>query len=166
MSVPSNGLTIPGVVAASGVVAAQSAPAPTDPVAPPRRWSAALPLLLVGLGGGLGMGAAWVVLAPVLARWVGPVEDAAARDATFGLLGVLAGLVTAGALLVWPGSRPALHTGLLLGAATGASLLAWGTGVLLGAQPLRAIALVVVWPLVAAAMTVVRSLVVVLLRPS
>jgi hypothetical protein len=165
VSVPSNDLTIPGVEA-FGAVTAQPAPASTDQGAPPRRWSAALPLLLVGLGGGLGVGAVWVVLAPVVARWAGPVEDTAARDVTFGLLGVLAGLVTAGALLVWPGSRPALHAGLLLGAATGASLLAWGTGVLLGAQPLRAIALVVVWPLVAAAMTVVRSLVVVLLSPT
>lgn len=130
------------------------------------RWW--LPLLRVvpgGVASGILVGVGWTVLAPVVARWAGAAEDAAARDVTFGLLGVLAGLLTAAALVVGSGASPAVHTALVLAVATGASVLAWGVGELLGAHPLHAIALVVVWPLVAAAMTVVRSLVAVLLGP-
>jgi hypothetical protein len=159
--VGSNDVTEPGVVPEPPAV-------PAVPVVPAERvhwWASLLPLLGVGIGAALAVGAGWVVLAPVVARWTGAVEDAAARDVTFGLLGVVAGLVTAVVLLIWPGARPALHTALVLAAATGASALAWRFGELLGARPLHALALVVVWPLVAAAVTVVRSLVAVLFGP-
>jgi hypothetical protein len=133
---------------------------------PARWWSSLLPVLLAGLVAAIVVGVAWWLLAPVVARWTGSVEDAAARDVTFGLLGVLAGLLTAGALLIWPGRRPAVHTALVIAAGTGASALAWWIGELAGARPLHAVALVVVWPLVAAAVTVLRSLVAVLFGPA
>ena len=130
------------------------------------RWSALLPLPLIGVGAGITVGALWVVCSPIVVRWTGSVEEAAARDVTFGLLAVLAGLITAVVLLVWPGERPALHAALVLTGAAGSSLLAWGVGLLLGAPPLHAVALVVLWPLVAAAVTMVRSLIGVLVAPS
>lgn len=129
-------------------------------------WPSGITLLLVSLGGGLAVGGGWALLAPVVAHWNGAGEEAAAQDVTFGLIGIAAGLVTAVLLLIRPGSRPALRAALVLAAAAGASLLAWGFGELFGAQPLQAIALVVVWPLVAAAATVVRSLIVVLVGSS
>jgi hypothetical protein len=95
----------------------------------------------------------------MVVRWTGSAEDAAAGDVTFGLLGILAGLITAVVLLVWPGSRPAARAALVLAAASAASLLGWGAGRLLGAPTLHAVALVVLWPLVAAVVTMVRSLI-------
>jgi hypothetical protein len=168
VSVPSNDVTVSGVATPPGVSTVEPA-GPDLPAGPDdqvRWWSSVLPVMLVSLASGLALGAAWVVLAPLVAAWTGAAEDDAARDAAFGLLGVLAGLVTAVALLVWPGSRPALHTGFVLCGVTLASLLAWGVGRLLGAHPLHAVALVVVWPLVAAVVTVLRSLVAVLTGPA
>lgn len=131
-----------------------------------RPWSAALPAMSISLGGGILLGVAWAMLAPAAAGRAGAGEGEAARDVTFGLLGVLAGVITAVVLLIWPGRRPAAHAAVVLGAAILASPLAWGVGRLLGAYTLQAVALVVVWPLVAAAVTMIRSLVSVLFGSS
>jgi uncharacterized membrane protein YgaE (UPF0421/DUF939 family) len=115
---------------------------------------------------------AWVGLAPVAAGWAGQLERDAAQDVTFGLLAMVAGLVTAVLLMVWPGHRPGAHVAVVLVAVSCASILAWGIGEWLGgysllhAVKLDAIALVVVWPLVTSAATVLRSLVSVLFGPS
>jgi hypothetical protein len=162
VSVPSDGVTAPGAVVPHLAVEVTMA----GRTAPVRWWwSSGIALFLVSLGGGLAAGGGWALLAPVVARWNGAGEETAAQDVTFGLIGVAAGLVTAVLLMIRPGSRPALRVALVLAATTCASLLAWGFGVLFGAQPLQAIALVVLWPLVAAAATVVRSLIVVLVGP-
>jgi hypothetical protein len=158
VSAPSNDLTIPddGVSATSGPAPTAAPGAGTDRR---RAWPALLPVLLVATGAGIAVGAGWVVLAPVVVRWTGSVEGAAAGDVTFGLLGILAGLMTAVVLLVWPGARPAAHAAAVLAAAAGASPLAWGVGRLLGAPTLHAVALLVLWPLVAAVVTMVRALI-------
>ncbi|HET9655586.1 MAG TPA: hypothetical protein VFP72_09545, partial [Kineosporiaceae bacterium] len=74
--------------------------------------------------------------------------------------------ITAGVLAVRPGRCPGLQAGLVLVAVTLAALLGWGVGRLLGAPPLHAVAMVVVWPFVTAVLTTVRSLISVLLGPS
>lgn len=135
-------------------------------------WSAVLPTMLVSLGCGILLGAAWAGLAPLASGWAERIEREAAQDVTFALLEILAGLVTAVLLMIRPGRRPGLHAAVVLVAVSGASMLAWGVGEWLGAYALQqavtlnAIALVVVWPLVASAVTVLRSLVSVLFGPS
>jgi hypothetical protein len=164
VSAPSNDLTVPddGVSATSGPgPAADGGTAGVTGSGTGRRlvWPAPLPLLLVAAGAGIAVGAGWAVLAPVVVRWTGSVEKAAAGDVTFGLLGILAGLITAVVLLVWPGARPAAHAAEVLAAAAAASLLAWGVGRLLGAPTLHALALIVLWPLMAAVVTMIRALI-------
>jgi hypothetical protein len=121
---------------------------------------------LLAAGGGIALGAAWVVFGRLLAGWVSALEGPGAHDVAFALLAVLAGVITAGVLALRPGDRPGLQVGLVLVAVSVASLLAWGVGRLLGAPALHAVAMVVVWPLVTAALTTVRSLISVLLGPS
>ncbi len=191
VTVPSDDLTVSGVTPAapapSGSAAearpgpaAGSGPTPvaTDPGdwqsepagGEPVTWRAVarqelITLLVVALGGGLLLGAGWALFTPVMAHWAGGAEGSAAHDVGFGLLAIVAGIITAGVLLIWPGRRPAVHATVLLVAVTVASLLGWVVGQALRGPSLRATALVVVWPLVTSAITTVRSLIAVLISP-
>jgi hypothetical protein len=146
----------------------------SDPL-PGRRpvsvWSSVLPTMLISAGAGILLGIAWVGLVPTAVGWADQIERGAAEDVVFGLLEILAGLITAVLLMIWPGRRPGAHVAVVLVAVSCASILAWGVGEWLGARALPhavtldAIALVVVWPLVTSAATVLRSLVSVLFGP-
>lgn len=145
-----------GAVAAGAIAAA-------GPGADVRSRRGRMRVVVIPVGcallGGLAVGLAWALLTPVVVRSADPAEQDAARDVTLGLLGILAGLIAAMVLVIRPGPRPVLQVGVTLGAVTGASFLAWAFGLWVGAPTLHSVAIVLVWPLVAAAAMAIRSLV-------
>ncbi len=110
------------------------------------------------LAGAVVVGVGWRFLAPVAAHASPAGEVEIAHDGTLGLVGCLAGVVTALLLAWFPGPRPVWRVVLTLLATSAAGLLSWGVGHALGAPPLHAIGMALLWPLVAAAVTTVRSL--------
>ena len=113
---------------------------------------------LVVVASGLLMGAVWALAAPSLARSADLGESRVAVDGLLALLGVAAGLVTALALLAVPGPRTPVRLVVVLGAAVVANLLAAAIGVELGGLKLGAPGVALLWPLVAAVLTTVRTL--------
>jgi len=116
------------------------------------------------LGGGLLVAALWRLLAPEVADAGNPLESAAAVDGTLTFLGVLAGVVTAAAVLLWPGSLPTRRTLVVLAFALIASVLSWQVGDLLGQPELRANGVALVWPIITAGGLFAGSLLPVLSR--
>ncbi len=113
------------------------------------------------LAGGLLGGVVWAVLAPAASqRWTSSGEGAFAVEGTLAVLGVLAGILTAAALVVRPGRAPAVRLLVLLVAATVGSGLAWfvGSRLLEPDVALTVPAVVLTWPLTTAVLTAVRSL--------
>ena len=102
------------------------------------------------LGGGLLVAAAWRLLAPEVAAAGNPLESAAAVDGTLALLGVFAGVATAASVLLWPGPLPARRTIVVLVFSVIASLVSWQLGDLLGEPELRADGVALVWPIITA----------------
>ena len=93
----------------------------------------------------------WRALAPGLARLSDGGEQAAAVDGALGLVELVAGLVTAGAVLIRPGRRPTLRVlAAILGSVAG-SCAAWWIGDLIGRPALRAVTVAAVWPLATSA---------------
>jgi hypothetical protein len=103
------------------------------------------------LAGALVLAAAWRLLAPEVAGEGNQLEAAAAVDGTLALLGVVAGVVTAAAVLLWPGELPARRTVVVLVGTVLAGVLTWKVGDQLGTPALRAKGVVLVWPIIAAA---------------
>lgn len=133
------------------------------PVAPGRRDLVPAVVVLVL---GVLLGGCWALLAPVVAdRSAASGESRFAVDGTMAMLGLLAGVVTAGALAARPGRRPALRAVLVLVASAAASALAWGAGLVLGSPQLHAPGVLLVWPSVAALLLALGSLTVLLRSP-
>jgi hypothetical protein len=117
-----------------------------------------LPWLLACLLGGVALGGLWRLLVPpVTDLLVGPdrVEAAVTGDAVLAVLGTLAGLVTAAALLTHPGPVAARRFTVVMAGTIAGSALSWGVGVLLGAPALRAVGAAFCWPVVTAGVTFV-----------
>jgi hypothetical protein len=120
---------------------------------------------LAVLAAGILLGAVWAAVAPSLARSADLGESRVAVDGLLALLGIGAGVVTAVLLTVLPGPRPALRLGVVLAAATAANVLAAVVGVRLGTQSLGARGVAVLWPLTAAVLTALRTLVSLVISP-
>jgi hypothetical protein len=116
------------------------------------------------LGGGLLVAAAWRLLAPGVADTGNPLESAAAVDGTLAVLGVFAGVATAASVLLWPGPLPTRRTLVVLVFSLIASLLSWQVGDLLGEPELRANGVALVWPIITAGGLFAGSLLPVLSR--
>lgn len=110
-------------------------------------------------GGGVTVGAGWAALAPVAERSSAEAEAMVAHDAVLGLLGLAAGLLTAAVLAFAPGPRPGLRASVVLVAAAAGAMLSWGVGRATGAPTLHAVGMALLWPLAAAVVTVVRSVI-------
>ena len=108
-------------------------------------------VIVLLLGGGLLVAALWRLAAPEVADAGNPLEGPAAVDGTLALLGVLAGVVTAASVLLWPGSLPARRTLVVMIGSVVASVLSWQVGDLLGEPQLRANGVCLIWPIIASA---------------
>jgi hypothetical protein len=124
-----------------------------------RGWSAAREVraAVAVLVSGLVLGGVWALWAPALARSADLGESRVAVDGLLGLLGLGAGLVTAVVLVAVPGPRPVLRLAVVLLAATVADLLAAAVGLARGLH-LGAPGVALLWPLVAAILTALRTL--------
>lgn len=131
----------------------------------PRRALVAVELgvALAFLAAGLALGALWALVGSAVVAGTDPAERAAASDGTYGLLGVAFGLASAVLLAVLPGRSPVVRAGVALGGAVLGGFAALATGLVLGAAPLRADGLVLLWPIVLGGVTTLRLLVVHLL---
>ncbi len=98
---------------------------------------------------GAAVGVLWRLAAPIVVARSEPVEVAAAIDATYLVLTVTAGVVTAVMLRRNPGRAPAARLAAGLVASWAAALVCAGVCLLLGGPLLRAWAATVAWPLTA-----------------
>lgn len=132
-------------------------------------WAAVRPLVVravVLLGLGVAVGIAWSRFVPVVRGWSqNPEEEYLSGEVAMALLGTLAGLCVGVAVLVLPGRNPLGCTGVSLVGSVAGSMLAWGVGDLLDAPKIHATGVLLLWPLVAAAVTASVTLLQVLLRP-
>jgi hypothetical protein len=139
-------------------------PAPTEPALPPapttRRSPAAFGgtllrtegrLMVMLVAGGLVVAALWRLLAPQVADSGNPLEAAAAVDGTLAMLGVVAGVVTAAGVLLWPGPSPVRRSIVAIVFSLLASAVSWQVGDLLGDPDLRATGAALVWPIITSA---------------
>lgn len=108
---------------------------------------------------------AGLLIAVLWSRFAGDVARASvsteldiAHDALLGLLGIVAGIMTAGLLIAFPGPSPARRVAITLALVTGASFLAWGVGRSMGAPVLNTVGMVLLWPLVTGILTTLHSL--------
>lgn len=108
---------------------------------------------------GVAVGLLWSALSPWTRTLRGPEEAMAAGDATLGLLGVLAGIVTTLVLFRRPGTNPSLRLAVVLVASTVGAFLAWPVGRLCGAPVLHAVGVLLLWPLTVALLNLARSVV-------
>jgi hypothetical protein len=123
-----------------------------------------LPWLLACLLGGVALGALWRVLVPLVTD-SDSLEAAVTGDAVLAVLGALAGVVTAVALLTHPGPVVARRFTVVMAGSIAGSALSWAVGVLLGGPTLRAIGAAFIWPVVTAGVTFAVTGVAVVIRP-
>lgn len=109
---------------------------------------------------GLAVGGLWALLAPTMRGRSESYEQLLAGDVTLAVLVGVAGLGVAVHGL-WRHAGPgatAYFMGSLLGSGIG-SIVAWGTGRLLGAPVLVSAAVLLLWPMVIALVTVTWTLI-------
>jgi hypothetical protein len=123
-----------------------------------------LPWLLACLLGGVALGALWRVLVP-LVTGSSSIEAAVTGDAVLAVLGTLAGLVTAAALLTRPGPVVARRFTVVMAGSIAGSALSWAVGVLLGGPALRAVGAAFIWPVVTAGVTFLVTGLSIVIRP-
>jgi hypothetical protein len=109
-------------------------------------WRRQVPLLVVLVVAGVAMALLWRALTPSAARLGDEQEAAAAVDGSLALLGILAGALTAGFVLVWPGSAPGRRCLAAIGGSIVAGAISWQLGDLLGTPALRAVGAAFTWP--------------------
>jgi hypothetical protein len=134
----------------------------------PSRSRALLPELRVAavlLASGLLLGAVWAYAAPDVARGADLGEGRVAVDGLLALLGTGAGVVTALVLFAVPGPRPAVRLAVVLGGATAAGLLAALVGLSSGLR-IGAPGVALLWPLVTAVVTALRTLAGIVVSPN
>ena len=113
---------------------------------------------------GLVVGGVWALWAPSLAHSADLGEAKVSVDGLLALLGIGAGLVTAVALVLLPGPRPAVRLAVVLAATAVGGLLAVLVGVARGLS-LGAPGVTVLWPLTTAVLTALRTLASVVASP-
>ena len=116
------------------------------------------PLLLV-TAMAIMVGLSWWQLGPVLRRSTDSAEIAVAGDAAFVAPAVLAGLLIAAWSVARPGSRPLVRLAVTLLGCLGGAVVARLIGESLGAPPLRATGVLLVWPTVVSLGVFVATLV-------
>jgi hypothetical protein len=127
-------------------------------VAPRHPWEG-LPALAVTVpAAGVLVGVLWSVLAALVIGHSDPSEAQASADGTLALLELVAGAVTAALLCLRPGRNPAARFALIEVAVSGGALLSWAAGAATGAPELRAKGVILLWPFLTAAITVLRAL--------
>ena len=112
------------------------------------------------------VGALWALLAPPVVHAADLGENRIAGDGLLALLGLGAGVLSAILLVALPGPRPAVRLAVVLGATTAADILAAVVGVKLGAQALGAPGVALLWPLVTAVLTALRTLAGLIISPN
>lgn len=110
-------------------------------------WRPAVILLAAGLL----VAAAWRAAAPSVAGAGNPLEKDVAVDGTLAAFGILAGAVTSACVLLRPGRYPARRTLIVVAFSVLASAVSWRVGDLLGTPHLRALGIVLIWPIVTSA---------------
>jgi hypothetical protein len=146
--------------------AAPGAPGHASPPRPRRSLGAALKdllwsesrVMLLLVAGGVLAAALWRALAPEVADGGNALETDAAVDGTLAGLSVLAGVVTAAGVLLWPGRRPMRRTVVAVLFSLAAGLISWQVGDRLGTPHLRADGVALVWPIATSAGLFIGSL--------
>jgi len=115
--------------------------------------------LLGFLVAGVAVGLLWLPAARLAVKLSEPVEGAAAQQLVFALLGAVAGVVSAVVILRRPGRGLHVRVTVLLPGTLLASGLGYMVGHLTGIPWGAAPATVLVWPIVASALMVLRLLV-------
>jgi hypothetical protein len=123
-----------------------------------------MPWLLACLLGGVALGGLWRLLVPLVTD-SSSTEAAVTGDAVLAVLGTVAGLVTAAALLTHPGPVVARRFTVVMAGTIAGSALSWAVGVMLGGPTLRAVGAAFIWPLVTAGVTFAVTGVAVVIRP-
>ena len=125
--------------------------------APRQAWDGLRALVVAVVAAAVLVGVLWALLTPDVVGHSDQSEAQASADGTLALLELLAGVVTAIALALRPGRQPATRFVLAVVAVTGGAFLSWAAGAATGAPGLQAKAVVLVWPFVTAALTVLRA---------
>jgi hypothetical protein len=108
---------------------------------------------------GVVVGILWRLLSPVAAGWSESYERDLAGDVTLAVLDVLAGVLGAALGLARPGPGSAARFVVVVLGSSAASGVAWQTGRLLGAPKLAMPAVLLLWPLAVAIVTVGATLI-------
>ncbi len=152
----------------TGSTVAES-PGPSDVVPTLARGAAltadTLPPLVPAAAGAVLLGLVWWQLGPLLRRASDAAEASVAGDAAFVLPALVAGLVTASWLVVRPGPRPLVRFAVTVLYGIVGSCGAWGVGRALGADPLRATGVLLVWPTLACLGVLVASIIAMITAP-
>jgi hypothetical protein len=117
------------------------------PTAARRSWLFELLLLLGLLVGGVVLALVWRAIDPHTVHLGDSDETNAGIDGTLILLGPLAGILSAGFVLLRPGRMPLTRTVVAVVGSTLGALITWKVGDLIADPNLRAVAATFVWPL-------------------
>ncbi len=112
-----------------------------------RDWLFEFLLLLGLLVGGVGLALVWRSIDPQTLHLGDSDEVNAGTDGTLILLGPLAGILSAGFVLLRPGRMPLTRTVVAIVGSTLGALITWKVGDLIGDPNLRAVASTFVWPM-------------------
>ena len=108
-------------------------------------------VMLALVAGGVLVAAAWRALAPHVAGAGNALESDAAVDGTLAALSVVAGVVTAAAVLIRPGASPIRRTLVAIVFSVVAGVISWQVGDRMGTPPLRATGACLVWAIITSA---------------
>lgn len=136
------------------------------PAARPPRPGGARPLVVQALVlavAGVVVGLLWAAVTPTVRGWSAGIEQSISGEVAFSGLAVIAGVVVGVIGAGRPGRRPVAGVLVRLVGSGIAALIAWGVGQAVGAPVLAATGVLVFWPLVAALVTALITLVQVLL---
>jgi len=114
-------------------------------------------LAVAVVAGGVLVGVLWAVVAPFVTGHSDRTETQASGDGTLAILELIAGVVTATALVLRPGRQPAARFAIAVVGVTGGAFLSWAVGAATGAPHLAAAGVVLLWPFTVAAITVLRT---------
>lgn len=101
----------------------------------------------------------WRGLTPLAQSQAHDSEQLIAGQVVLAVLGIIAGLVVAVQVLIRSGPGSAARLAGAVAGSTAASVMAWGTGRILGERGVEMTAIPLLWPLTVATVTVLVSLV-------
>jgi hypothetical protein len=115
-----------------------------------RRRSFDVLLFVLLVTAGLVVAGVWRLLLPATTGLGDEQETQAAVDGTLALVQAVAGVLTAVAVLIRPGAKPALRTLVAIIGSAAAGAVSWQLGDVLGSPDLTAIGAAFIWPLATA----------------